>query len=89
MFRASYGKEDKASDYIVEDSTFVYFAKRFAPKTVNGKQKKVLETLIQIFHFVFTDKEKAEEYIKKHLHCPILTTITIILSWMKTRRNLH
>ena len=64
VFRASYGREDKASDYIVEDGTFVYIAKRYARKTVNGKQKKVLETLIPNLLFVYTNAEKAEEYVK-------------------------
>ena len=64
VFRATYGREDKASDYIVEDGTFVYIAKRYARKTVNGKQKKVLETLIPNLLFVYTNAEKAEEYVK-------------------------
>ena len=33
VFRASYGREDKASDYIVEDGTFVYIAKRYVSPT--------------------------------------------------------
>ena len=57
VFRASYGREDKASDYIVEDGTFVYIAKRFAHKTVKGKQKKVLETFIPNLLFVYTSEE--------------------------------
>ena len=64
VFRASYGREDKASDYIVEDGTFVYIAKRYARKSVNGKQKKVLETLIPNLLFVYTTEDKAKEYVK-------------------------
>ena len=64
VFRASYGREDKASDYIVEDGTFVYIAKRYIRKSVLGKSKKVLETLIPNLLFVYTTPEKAEEYIK-------------------------
>ena len=64
VFRASYGGEDKASDYIVEDGTFVYIAKRYARKTVNGKQKMVLETLIPNLLFVYTTEDKAKEYVK-------------------------
>ena len=64
MFRASYGREDRASDYIVEDGTFVYIAKRYVRKTVNGKQKKVLETLIPNLLFVYTTEDKAKEYVK-------------------------
>ena len=73
VFRASYGREDKASDYIVEDGTFVYIAKRYVRKLVNGKQKKVLETLIPNLLFVYTTKEKADEYIKK---TPALSFLT-------------
>ena len=65
VFRASYGREDKASDYIVEDGTFVYIAKRYAHKTVNGKQKMVLETLIPNLLFVYATEEEAEKYVKK------------------------
>ena len=64
VFRASYGREDWASDYIVEDGTFVYIAKRYVRKTVNGKQKKVLETLIPNLLFVYTTEDKAKEYVK-------------------------
>ena len=73
VFRASYGREDKASDYIVEDGTFVYIAKRYARKTVNCKQKKVLETLIPNLLFVYTTVEKAEEYVK---NTPALSYLT-------------
>jgi transcription antitermination factor NusG len=64
VFRASYGREDKAFDYIVADGTFAYIAKRFACKLVNGKQEKVLETLIPNLLFVYTTEDKASEYIK-------------------------
>ena len=73
VLRASYGKEGKASDYIVEDGTFVYIAKRYTRKTVNGKQKKVLETLIPNLLFVYTTKDKAEEYVKR---TPALSYLT-------------
>ena len=73
VFRASYGREDKASDYIVEDGTFVYIAKRYTRKIVNGKQKKVLETLIPNLLFAYTTEEKAEEYIKNTPNLSYLT----------------
>ena len=73
VFRASYGREDKASDYIVEDCTFVYIAKRYARKSVNGKQKKVLETLIPNLLFVYTTEDKAKEYVK---NTPALSYLT-------------
>lgn len=73
VFRASYGKEDKALDYIVEDGTFAYIAKRYVNKTVNGKEKKVLETLIPNILFVYTTEGKAYEYVKR---TPALSYLT-------------
>ena len=73
VLRASYGREDRASDYIVEDGTYVYIAKRYAFKSVNGKQKKVLETLIPNLLFVYTTEDKAKEYIK---NTPALSYLT-------------
>lgn len=65
VFRASYGREDKASDFIVEDGTFVYIAKRYTRKTIKGKLKKVMESLIPNLLFVYTTEDKAEEYTKE------------------------
>ncbi len=73
VLRASYGREDRAKDYIVGDGTFVYIAKRYARKTVNGKQKKVLESLIPNLLFVYTTEDKAEEYVKR---TPALSYLT-------------
>ena len=73
VFRASYGREDKAADYIAEDGTYVYIAKHYAHKIVNGKQKMVLETLVPNLIFVYTTDDKAEEYIK---NCPPLSYLT-------------
>ena len=73
VFRASYGRQDKASDFIVEDGSFVYIAKKYVRKLVNGKLKKVLETLIPNLLFVYTTKNKAEEYAK---NTPALSFLT-------------
>ena len=84
VFRASYGRENKASDYIVEDGTFVYIAKRYTRKTVNGKQKKVLDTLIPNLLFVYATKEKAEEYIK---NTPALSYLTYYYNHFELDQN--
>ncbi len=64
VFRASYGREDQASDFIVKDGTYVYVAKHRVLKDVNGKTKKVTESLIPNLLFVYTTAEKAEAYVK-------------------------
>lgn len=81
VFRASYGRCDKASDYLIEDGTYVYIAKRYTLKSVNGKKKKVLEPLVPNLLFVYTTQAKAEEYIKDAPPaCPVYLITTIILS---------
>ena len=80
VFRTSYGREDRASDYIVEDGTFVYIAKRYVRKSVNGKQKKVLEPLIPNLLFVYTTKEQADTYVK---HTPFLSFLSFYLDHFK------
>ena len=80
VFRASYGREDRASDYIVEDGTFVYIAKRYVRKSVNGKQKKVLESLIPNLLFVYTTKDQADTYVKD---TPCLSYLSFYLDHFK------
>lgn len=73
VFRASYGREDKASDFMIEDGTFVYIGKRYVRKRVNGRWKKSLESLIPNLLFAYTTAEKAEEYVKE---TPVLSFLT-------------
>ena len=64
VFRASYGREDRAADYIVADGTYAYVAKRYTRKIVDGKAKRVLENLIPNLLFAYTTSEIAARYIK-------------------------
>ena len=73
VFRASYGREDKAADYIINDGTYVYIAKRLVRKSVNNQPKKVLESLIPNLLFVYTSSEKAEQYVKQTPAIPFLS----------------
>jgi len=63
VFRVSYGREDKASDYLVEDGTYTYIAKKMVEKYAGGKRKRYLQTLIPNLLFAYVTKEKAEEYV--------------------------
>lgn len=73
VFRASYGREDKAADYIVGDGTYAYVAKRMVRKSENNKSKIILESLIPNLLFVYTTKDKAEQYVKQ---TPILSFLS-------------
>ena len=84
IFRASYGREDLASDQIIEDGTYAYIAKRHTRKIVNGKTKKVLETLIPNLLFVYTTSDKADEYIKD---TPALSYLSFYYNHFATDNN--
>ena len=63
VFRVSYGREGKASDFLIEDNTYTYIAKKIVEKYVGGKRKRYLQTLIPNLLFAYITKEKAEEYV--------------------------
>ena len=63
VFRVSYGREDKASDFLVDDGTYTYIAKKMVEKYVKGKRKRYLQTLIPNLLFAYTTAKKAEEYV--------------------------
>lgn len=73
VFRASYGREDKAADYIINDGTYAYVAKRMVHKSVNNQSRIILESLIPNLLFVYTTKDKAEQYVK---HTPVLAFLS-------------
>ena len=81
VFRASYGREDRAADFLIENGTFAYVAKRYAYKMVKGKPKKVLEPLIPNLLFAYTTEEKADEYVKK---TPALSYLTYYYNHCET-----
>lgn len=64
VFRVSYEREDKASDYLVNDGTYTYIAKKVVEKYVRGKRKRYLQNLIPNLLFAYITEEKAEEYVR-------------------------
>lgn len=73
VFRASYGREDKAADYIVADGTYAYVAKRYYRKPGSNLSEQATKSLIPNLLFVYTTKEKAEQYVK---HTPDLAFLS-------------
>ena len=68
VFRASYGRVDKAADLLTADDTYTYIAKRYAWKYLRGKRCRVLEVLIPN-----TTAEQAETYVKRTPELSFLT----------------
>ena len=85
VFRASYGREDKASDILVENGTYTYVAKRVVDKQVDGKRKKILENLLPNLLFAYTTEAKANEYIK---FTPELSFLTYYYNHFITKDDL-
>ena len=73
VLRASYGREDRAADYMADDGTYTYIAKRYTWKYVRGRRKRVLETLIPNLLFAYVTKEKAEMYVRQTPELSFLT----------------
>lgn len=84
VFRASYGRENKASDYLVEDGTYTYIAKKMVEKYVEGKRKRYLQTLIPNLLFAYTTAEKAEEYVN---HTPAISYLSYYYNHFKLDDN--
>ena len=84
VFRVSYGREDKASDYLVEDGTYTYIAKKMVEKYVEGKRKRYLQTLIPNLLFAYTTAEKAEEYVN---HTPAISFLSYYYNHFKLVDN--
>ena len=63
VFRATRGRECKASDFLVEDGTYTYIAQKYVEKLIQGKRKRFLQTLIPNLVFAYTTEEKAKEYV--------------------------
>ena len=84
VFRVSYGREDKASDYLVEDGTYTYIAKKIVEKYVGGKRKSYLQTLIPNLLFAYVTEEKAEEYIR---NTPAISYLSYYYNHFKQDEN--
>ncbi|MBO4905799.1 MAG: UpxY family transcription antiterminator [Bacteroidaceae bacterium] len=63
VFRASYRREDKASNFLIDDGTYTYIAKKYVEKHIHGKRQRFLATLIPNLVFAYTTKQKADEYV--------------------------
>jgi len=65
VFRASYGREDKAFDLLVEAGAYPYIAKHYVVKFVNGKRVRKLKSLIPNIIFVYTTRSQADVYVSQ------------------------
>lgn len=65
VFRASYGRVDMASDYLVENGTYTYVARKYVERYVKGKRKRFLIPLIPNLLFVYTTEAQAKTFVNE------------------------
>lgn len=73
VVRASYGRERRASDYMVEDGTFTYLPMHHVTKVKDEKKVHTEEVLVPNILFIYATREKADEYVKGTAELDFLT----------------
>lgn len=64
VLRASYGREVKVRDLLVEMGLYAYVAQKYVVKEVAGKRKKVLASLLPNLVFAYIPRAEAHFYVK-------------------------
>lgn len=64
VLRASYSREVRARDLLVEMGLYAYVAQRYEMKEVGGKRKRVLVSLLPNLIFAYMPKHDAAFYVK-------------------------
>jgi len=64
VFRASYGRELKAREYLLSEGTYCYIPQQYVWKIVKGKRVRTLQNLTPNLIFVYTTPQQAEAYVK-------------------------
>lgn len=73
VLRASFGREEKAFEYIMDDGTYAYIARQYVMKVMNGKRKKMVRNMIPNILFVYTSDAKVREYVNNTPALPFLS----------------
>lgn len=63
LFRASYGRSDKATDYLISKGVYVYTPKHIKTVIVNDKRKEVLCNLLPNLVFAYISTETAKQLV--------------------------
>ena len=73
VMRASYGRERRAYDFMVENGTFTYLPLHSVYKLKDEKRVRTEEVLVPNILFIYTTREKADEYVKETAQLNFLT----------------
>ncbi len=64
VFRASYNREVKAADDLIESAVYAYVPQKYEMVERDGKRKKILKSLIPNIVFAYMDAPSAHELVK-------------------------
>lgn len=64
VFRASYGRQMPAANFLIETGVYAYVPQRYEMVIKDGKRKKVLKSLLPNLIFAYLTAEDADFYVK-------------------------
>lgn len=70
VLRATYSREDKASDYLRAHGIDTYVPKEMVARRIRGRIKEVEESLVNNLLFAYGTEEKMMEYVYDNVHLP-------------------
>lgn len=84
VLRVTYNRENKAYDFLTKNHVEAYLPLHYVEKTVRGKKKRVLESLLPNILFVYSTQEQVETYVK---HTPTLSFLSYYYNHFQTDAN--
>lgn len=73
VLRATYNRVQQAYEFIIREHECAYLPMRYAEKVIKGKRKRILKPLIPNILFVYTTRERIEQFVKDTPELPFLT----------------
>lgn len=73
VMRASYGRELKAQDTMLQDGTYAYVAMHYVFKRQAGKNVRRLQPLVPNLLFVYATPQQADSYAKDNSRLPYVS----------------
>lgn len=73
VLRATYNRVQQAYEFIIREHECAYLPMCYAEKVIKGKRKRILKPLIPNILFVYTTRERIEQFVKDTPELPFLT----------------
>lgn len=84
VLRVTYGRANKAYDYLTKNGTEAYLPMHYIQKETNGKKRRILEPMLPNILFVYATFQKIEECIKQ---TPAISYLSYYYNHFQTDAN--